>query len=223
MQAVTTTSAAIDATVRERAMLSHPFYQAWTEGTLSRAALSEYARQYFHHVEAFPRAVSATHALCDDAAARFLLAENLAEEEGLGEGKAAHAELWLQFAEALGADEDAVRAVDLNPETLTLIETFRTLSRRSYAAGLGALYAYESQLPGVSATKIDGLARYGVTAPRALRFFQVHMAADVEHAAVCRSLLDALDGPERVEAIAAGEELARALYGFLDGMARTAH
>jgi pyrroloquinoline-quinone synthase len=220
--ATLTTAAAIDAHVRAHAMLSHPFYQAWTNGTLSRDALRLYARQYFHHVEAFPRAVSATHAQCEDAAGRFLLAENLAEEEGLGDGKAPHAELWLQFAEALGADEDDVRAVALQPETQSLIDAFRTLSRRSYASGLGALYAYESQLPDVSATKIAGLARYGVTEPGAIRFFEVHKAADVEHAAVCRSLLDALSGEERDEAIAAGEALSRALYGFLDGMQRAA-
>jgi len=217
-----TTSAAIDAKVSARAMLSHPFYRAWTDGALSRAALTDYARQYFHHVEAFPRAVSATHAQCEDAAGRFLLAENLAEEEGLGEGKAPHAELWLQFAEALGADEDDVRAAPLNAETRALIEAFRTLSRRSYASGLGALYAYESQLPDVSATKIAGLARYGVTEAKAIRFFEVHKAADVEHAAVCRGLLNALSDAERDEAIAAGEELAGALYGFLDGMSRQA-
>ena len=32
----------------------------------------------------------------------------------------------------------------------TLIDTFRKLSRGSYASGLGALYAYESQLPAIA-------------------------------------------------------------------------
>ena len=55
--------------------------------------------------------------------------------------------LWLMFACGLGESEEAVRAQALNPETQALIDTFRTLSRRSYASGLGALYAYESQFP----------------------------------------------------------------------------
>src|SRR6185503_5818182 len=105
-EAPMTLSSAIDAAVAERSMLSHPFYQAWEEGTLTRAALREYAKQYFHHVEAFPRAVSAVHANCPDARGRRLLAENLAEEEGLAEGKDDHASLWLGFANAMGADED---------------------------------------------------------------------------------------------------------------------
>lgn len=214
------TAAAIDAAVSARAMLSHAFYRAWEEGKLSLPTLRAYARQYFHHVEAFPQAVSATHANCPDAAGRRLLAENLAEEEGLGAGKDDHASLWLDFARGLGADEADVRTAPRNPETQALIDAFRKLSRQSYAAGLGALYAYESQLPEIAATKIAGLARYGVTDARAIRFFEVHKEADLEHAADCRGLLDALPEAEREEAIAAGAELAGALYGFLDGMER---
>jgi pyrroloquinoline-quinone synthase len=213
------TSAAIDAAVARQAMLSHPFYQAWSEGKLTREVLSAYARQYFHHVEAFPRAVSAVHSQCEDSEGRFLLAENLAEEEGIGAGKAPHADLWLDFAEGMGSDEAAVRAESLNPETKALIDAFQTLARKSYAAGLGALYAYESQLPGVAATKIDGLDRfYGVTDAKAIRFFTVHQAADVEHSAVCRNLLDRLPADQRADAIEGGEKLAAALWGFLDGM-----
>lgn len=214
-------SQAIDAAVSARAMLSHPFYQAWSAGELSMDVLKLYAIQYFHHVEAFPQAVSATHANCPDREGRRLLAENLAEEEGVEAGKTDHATLWMDFARSMGASEDEVRAAALTPETQTLIETFRRLSRTSYAAGLGALYAYESQLPAVASTKIDGLDRfYGVKDADAIRFFRVHEAADVEHSAVCRALLDRLPETERAVAIKAGEDLAGALWGFLDGMQR---
>ncbi len=215
------TSAAIDAAVEARSMLAHPFYQAWEKGELSREALREYAKQYFHHVEAFPRAVSAVHANCPDAQGRRLLAENLAEEEGVGEGKDDHAALWIGFAAGMGADEEEVRGADVSAETRNLIETFRRLSRKSYASGLAALYAYESQLPAIAKTKIKGLVeRYGVTAPRTLKFFEVHEYADVEHADVCRELLDALPAAQRAEAHAAACELAEALQLFLTGMQR---
>lgn len=215
------TSAAIDAAIAERSMLSHPFYQAWEEGALSKDALRAYARQYFHHVEAFPRAVSAVHANCPSPMGRRLLAENLAEEEGLGKGKDDHATLWLDFAAGLGADEAEVRAVQVNPETQNLIETFRRLSRQAYASGLGALYAYESQLPAIAKTKIMGLVeRYDVAEPRTLKFFEVHETADVEHSDVCRELLDALPASQRAEAHAAACELAEALRTFLTGMQR---
>ena len=212
-------STLIDAKVSERAMLKHPFYQAWTEGRLPLDTLRAYARQYFHHVEAFPRAVSAVHSACPDRDGRRMLAENLAEEEGLEAGKQDHATLWLMFACGLGEGEEAVRAQSLNPETQALIETFRRLSRKSFASGLGALYAYESQFPGVASAKIDGLIdRYGIDDEPALRFFRVHESADVEHSSICRALLDRLPAEERAEAVAAGEELAGALWNFLSGV-----
>jgi pyrroloquinoline-quinone synthase len=214
-----TVSTAIDAKVEERAMLKHPFYQAWTEGRLPLDTLRDYARQYFHHVEAFPRAVSAVHSACADREGRRMLAENLAEEEGIEVGKQDHASLWLMFACGLGESEAAVRGQELNPETHALIETFRKLSRRSYASGLGALYAYESQFPGVASAKIEGLIdRYGIEDEETLRFFRVHESADAEHSEVCRGLLDRLPDDQRDEAIRAGEELAGALWNFLSGV-----
>jgi pyrroloquinoline-quinone synthase len=204
-------------------MLSHPFYQAWTEGRLSLDTLRCYARQYFHHVEAFPRAVSAVHSACPDRDGRRMLAENLAEEEGVEAGKQDHASLWLMFAGGLGESEEGVRSQQLNAETRALIDTFRRLSRQSYAAGLGALYAYESQFPGVATAKIEGLVdRYGIADEETLRFFRVHATADVEHSSVCRELLDRLPQAEKAEAIAAGEELAGALWNFLSGVEASA-
>ena len=214
-----TVSNSIDMKVAKRAMLSHPFYQAWTEGRLPIDTLRSYARQYFHHVEAFPRAVSAVHSACPDRDGRRMLAENLAEEEWIDAGKQDHATLWLMFACGLGESEEAVCAQSLNPETQALIETFRRLSRQSYAAGLGALYAYERQFPAVAAAKIGGLIdRYAIRDEETLRFFRVHESADVEHSSVCRALLDRLQEGEKDEAVAAGEELALALWNFLSGV-----
>lgn len=216
---MSSTSSLIDLKVAEHAMLKHPFYQAWTQGRLPLDTLRAYARQYFHQVEAFPRAVSAVHSACPDRDGRRMLAENLAEEEGIEAGKQDHASLWLMFACGLGESEDAIRGQELNAETQALIDTFRKLSRQSYAAGLGALYAYESQFPGVASAKIEGLIdRYGICDEETLRFFRVHESADVEHSYVCRALLDRLPAGERAEAVAAGEELAGALWNFLSGV-----
>jgi pyrroloquinoline-quinone synthase len=129
----------------------------------------------------------------------------------------------MDFANGLGADEATVRAVKLNPETQGLIDAFRTLTAKSYASGLGALYAYESQLPSVASTKIAGLDQfYGVTDENVIRFFTVHEAADVEHAEVCRNLLDNLPADQRAEALEGAAKLAEALQGFLTGVEREA-
>ena len=105
------TSAAIDAAIDERSMLVASVLPSLGRRRADAATRCAPTRkQYFHHVEAFPRAVSAVHANCPDAKGRRLLAENLAEEEGLGEGKDDHATLWLGFAAGMGADEAEVRA-----------------------------------------------------------------------------------------------------------------
>ena len=44
----------LDAIIDERSLLKHPFYQAWTAGTLPLESLREYAKQYFHFEAAFP-------------------------------------------------------------------------------------------------------------------------------------------------------------------------
>src|SRR5437763_16021698 len=117
MEAGMTVSAAIDARVAERAMLKHPFYQAWTEGRLPLETLRAYARQYFHHVEAFPRGVSAVHSACPDREGRRMLAENLAEEEGIEAGKQDHASLWLMVGWGLGETWEAVVARQVSGRT----------------------------------------------------------------------------------------------------------
>ena len=47
-------------------LLNHPFYKSWNEGKLTREIIKDYAEQYYQHVKAFPRYISATHSLCED-------------------------------------------------------------------------------------------------------------------------------------------------------------
>ena len=175
-------------------MLTHPFYQAWQRGELTREALADYAAQYYRHVEAFPRYLSALHSHTDDADTRRAVLQNLMDEEA---GTPNHPELWLQFAEGLGMSREAVLAAETQPETQTLVQTFDDVCRNgSVAAGLAALYSYESQIPAIAETKIDGLMKfYGITDESALAYFRVHQEADVEHAAVERR--PAGEAPER--------------------------
>ena len=44
----------LDARIAKYDLLCHPFYQAWSQGRLTREDLRAYAAEYFHHVAAFP-------------------------------------------------------------------------------------------------------------------------------------------------------------------------
>jgi pyrroloquinoline-quinone synthase len=58
---------------------------------------------------------------------------------------------------------------------------------------VGALYAYERQVPQVVTSKIDGLKEhYGITDGPALTFFVVHGMLDVEHSGAEREMLGQL-------------------------------
>ncbi len=202
----------------EHSLLAHPYYRAWTAGSLSRETLANYAVQYFAQVDAFPRFVSTVHSRCPDIAVRKVLLQNLVDEELHGPD---HPELWLRFAEALGASREAVRAAEPLPETRATVETLFGLAAGDWRDGLCALFAYEAQVPEIARTKMDGLRRfYGMDDERALSFFQAHLTYDVEHARAVASLVDAHAEPARAER--ATRSAALALWGFLDGVSRQA-
>jgi pyrroloquinoline-quinone synthase len=178
----------IDNNIAEKHLLKHPFYLAWTRGELSKEALTDYARQYYHHVAAFPTYLSAVHANCDDQATRKQLLDNLIDEEA---GSPNHPELWKKFAHGLGVQEIDLARTEKQPETKKLIDTFRAVcGQESTAEGLAALYAYESQIPSICESKIDGLKKhYGFTKPEHYEYFTVHIEADREHSAAEREML----------------------------------
>jgi pyrroloquinoline-quinone synthase len=209
----------IDEVVESKHLLKHDFYTAWTRGELTVEALRGYSAQYYKHVAAFPRYISQIHARTEDLAARQYLLENLIDEE---RGDESHPELWLRFAEGLGAERAALRAVAAEPETTACDEAFRrVVATYSPRAALAALYAYESMVPAVSTSKIDGLkAHYGIDDDETLRFFSVHVEVDERHASVARALLDGASEAEQDEAVAAASEVLDALNTLLDGVVR---
>ncbi|PYK29485.1 MAG: pyrroloquinoline quinone biosynthesis protein PqqC, partial [Verrucomicrobia bacterium] len=175
----------IDNDIAGKHLLKHPFYLAWVRGELSKEALTDYAKQYYHHVAAFPTYLSAVHAKCDDQPTRKQILQNLIDEEA---GSPNHPELWKQFANALGVHEFETKR---EPETKDLIETFRAVcGENSTTEGLAALYAYESQIPAICESKIDGLKKhYGFNDPKGYEYFSVHLEADKEHSATERAML----------------------------------
>ena len=211
----------LDTIIDQHKMLNHPFYETWNMGKLSREALVEYSKQYYHFVQAFPTLLSATHANTPHLSVRQELLENLIEEER-GEGN--HPGLWMKFAESLGVTEREATTAELLPETREAIDALRSITRdRSYLEGVSALYAYESQIPEVARVKIDGLKKYyGVTDATALSFFTVHQEADVHHAAGERDILTkhAVTADQQQACLTAAKDASTAMLRLLDGVHR---
>jgi pyrroloquinoline-quinone synthase len=210
----------IDSDVAEKHLLKHPFYLAWTRGELSKEALTDYAKQYYHHVAAFPTYLSAIHAKCDDQPTRKQILSNLIDEEA---GSPNHPELWKQFAEGLGVEDLDLVKTEKQSETKNLIGTFRSVcGERSTAEGLAALYAYESQIPAICESKINGLQKhYGFTDPKNYEYFSVHIEADREHSAAEREMLSGYVDDRNVEDVRASvRRVLDALWEMLSGVCR---
>ena len=210
----------VDSDIAEKHLLKHPFYLAWTRGELNKEALTDYAKQYYHHVAAFPTYLSAVHAKCDDQPTRKQILSNLIDEEAVSPN---HPELWLQFAEGLGVDDVDLATTEKQPETKNLIETFRTVCRdESTAEGLAALYAYESQIPAICESKIDGLKKhYGFTDPKQYEYFSVHIEADREHSGAEREMLRGYVDDRNIDSVRTSvRRILDALWDMLSGVCR---
>ncbi len=145
---------------------------------------------------------------------------NLIDEEA---GSPNHPELWLKFARGLGVEDVDVRATEKQPETEGLIDTFQSVCRDgSTAEGLAALYAYESQIPAICESKIDGLKKhYGFNDPEHYRYFSVHLEADREHSAAEREMLMSyIDNDNFGKVKTATQRVLDALWEMLTGVCR---
>ena len=209
----------VEKRITKNHLLNHSFYKAWNAGELEVSTIQEYAAQYFKHVSAFPRYLSAIHTNCEKIAIRQELLENLVDEE---QGDENHPELWLRFGEGMGKSRESIVQTDAMEETQELVDIFMKLTRdQKTHIGMAALYCYESMVPEIAENKIDGLKKfYGINDENTLKFFTVHLHADKWHREVIRNLMSQLcdSSVKQEEALAAIDEALYALNNFLTGM-----
>jgi pyrroloquinoline-quinone synthase len=218
----------LEASIAKYDLLCHPFYRAWAAGELTRDDLREYACQYYHHVEAFPNYLAefALRLNADEGELRRAVLANMCDENGTsrvaGKDSVPHSELWLDFAEGMGARRDDVVLHIPVAEIAELIGYFdRVSSEGTFEEALAALYAYESQVPRVAQEKERGLREMYGADDKTCGYFTLHATADVYHSNVWRKQLERrLDAnPEAAQAaLNAAENAAKFLWQALDGI-----
>jgi len=218
-----------DQEIAEFDLLKHPFYQAWSAGELTREDLKFYAEQYYHHVSQFPAYLTALHSRLPESAMRRAVLANAYEEEcGSGADHAdshcSHAELWQRFAQGMGSEVSSREETAPIAEIADLLKTFRVLAQAAPVATVfGALFAYESQVPGIAAGKLSGLKKHYGADDRTCSYFSLHQTADVYHSNVWRKIISDLierDPRNASEALEGISCAARALWTALDGIDR---
>lgn len=182
--------------IRRHDLLQHPFYQAWSAGTLPVGALAAYAREYGAFIGELDRGW-----------------ETLGEPAGAAVERH-HAELWDRFAEALGT---TVTGTPARAAVQALVdEATRSFSTPAEAAG--ALYAFELQQPATARSKLAGLDTHYASLPASVRpYFEAHAGESGEDT-LLESKLARMTPVEQERAAAACERMSRAMWDALTAL-----
>jgi len=172
----------IDEMIEERSLLKHPFYEMWSDGKLSVESLAGYSKEYFQLVKAVPSFMTPIIEKAPEPVIAELI-ENQQEE-------ADHIRPWIKFASELDISEDELTKYDGLEKTKKAVSDLSKLMN-TYEGGSCAMYTFEKEIPKISQTKLDGMAKfYGMSSDYATEYFKLHTEADVRHAAAWRNVLE---------------------------------
>ncbi len=172
----------IDEMIETRSLLKHPFYQMWSDGKLSQDTLAGYSKEYFQLVKAVPSFMTPIIEQAPNSVISELIANQQEESD--------HVQLWIDFAGEVGVSEDELTPYTGLTKTRKAVSDLNELMN-TYEGGACAMYAFEKEIPKISQTKLDGLAKfYGITSDEATEYFKLHTEADIRHAASWRTILE---------------------------------
>ncbi len=172
----------IDEMIEERSLLKHPFYQMWSDGKLTLDSLSGYSKEYFQLVKAVPSFMTPIIEKAPNSVISELI-DNQQEES-------IHIQSWIKFAGELGVSEyELIHYEGLEKTRKSVLELSKLMN--TYEGGACAMYAFEKEIPKISQTKLDGLAKfYGMSNAEATEYFKLHTEADIRHAASWKNILE---------------------------------
>lgn len=170
----------LEAAVLERHCADHPMTRDWARGTLGRNACMGWAVEHWHWISNMVQE-TAFH-ICAGAPADVvaLEIENYREETDPGHS---HLDIVLRFAEANGADLDAVRKGRGLPTTRAWVAWLKRVAREEswYAAVAALRIGTESQSPRLYGTVLPALREIYAYPEPAIEHFTLHAEVDVEH------------------------------------------
>ena len=172
----------IDRIIEERSLLNHPFYQAWSDGKLTREALTGYSKEYYQLVKAVPIFMTQ---LMDHVPPNLYDELDFHQQEEFS-----HIGMWERFASGLGVPRNDLLNYDGLRKTTHAISGMHHLMG-TLESGVAAMYAFEKEIPKISQIKLEGLAEfYGLTSEDVTKYFKEHMEADIRHVASWQKLID---------------------------------
>ncbi len=165
-------------------MAEHPLVLAIEDGSATVPQLQRFTEQFYLHISRMLPWIGAIYVRCPHEDVRTSLVKNLAEEcTGYQTGTDAHPTLLLEFAKALGADPDEIRAAEQLPAGRRLTDYFEFMGMcRDWYVPLSAIgIGLESFVPDTFTRIVAAMkANYGMTEDD-LIFWTMHIVADADH------------------------------------------
>lgn len=162
--------------------------EACTAGALTKADFRFVFSQYYLYSKNFTRYLAALMASCDSDYYRARLAENLWEEGGMAQPEDRHAEIFRRFLRD-GLDIDIAK-VEYLDSTRYFVREYRDFCSSSNAAAGAAFLSLgtEAIVARLYGVMVRGLEQAGIGSEH-LRFFQIHMECDDEHALTLEQMM----------------------------------
>jgi len=163
--------------------VNHPFVRAVCAGTATLDQIRAWALQDYQFRSAVPRIAMLRYLACTDPEIAARLYEVVEEEtRGLLPGSAGHADMFLEFADAIGLSREQLATTPLRPATAAhLYYAELIIHTLPWFVMMAAQMGAEGTFPPAMAALGKGLMeRYGM-APESVRFFTVHVEADEDH------------------------------------------
>jgi pyrroloquinoline-quinone synthase len=176
-------------------LLKHPFYQAWSDGTLAPEKLKTYSAEYGTFIKKIAEAWDA----CGYA--------DIADVER------SHAIMWADFAHSLKTKI----AESPNVEEIASLNSFIDECNGDKAKALGALLAFECQQPDTVESKLKGLRSHYANLNCHETYFEVHID-DWDEPEMLKKEILALDENGVEASIEAFEKSCQHLWNALSGI-----
>jgi pyrroloquinoline quinone (PQQ) biosynthesis protein C len=207
----------LDATLRGRLLVEHPFHLRWCAGELAPVELADFAVQYRAFEELLPGFLHGVVEELEDEGeveAAELVRRNLRDEQ---ERPAPHLALFDRFADALPAP----RRPEPGPAARDLVATYGRLAECGPLDALAGLAAYESQAAEFTRRCGEAIRSHYGLGDEAAEFWEVHARMEVDHGEWALEALFVL-GADAGDVVAGAEPAARAWWAVLDELDRAA-
>ena len=183
------------AIIGQWSLLNHPFYQAWSAGTLPPEKLKTYSGEYGTFIRLIAKAW--------DACAYTEIADT----------ERKHTILWRKFANSLGTEISEVS--DLRQ--VRALNNYFEQSCANKPAILGALLAFEYQQPTTVASKLGGLHTHYSDLRADETYFKIHLD-DWDEPAMLLKDIESMDKNLQAEALVSVESACMLLWSALSGI-----